>query len=221
MTSAKPVITAFDWVPDFAKGLVRDLRIRWAFEELGVDYEVELFGARSPRPEKYVTRQPFEQVPAFRDDEFEIFETGAILLYLAEKHGKLMPSDPQARWQATSWLFAALNSVEPALMRHAAYVLINPDKDWSERAREVVEPLVRAKLKRVDDALAGKDWLVGEFSMADLMMVSVLNNIVHGGYIADFPALAAYHERGKARPAYQRALAAQMADYTGSPPTSV
>ncbi len=215
-----PVVTAFDWVPDFAKGLVRDLRVRWACEEIGAPYAVEKFGAAAPRPEGYVQWQPFEQVPAFRDGDLELFETGAILLYLAEKHGALLPKNEQARWQAIAWVFAGLNSVEPVFQRYFAYAVFNAGKDWAEGAKEAVLPLLRQKLKRVSDALGDKDWLAGEFSIADIMMVTVLNNLRETDFVAEFPNLAAYHARGMARDAYQRALAAQIDDFTGAPPAA-
>jgi glutathione S-transferase len=217
-TQPAPVVTAFDWVPDFAKGLVRDLRVRWALEELGEPYAVEKFGAANPRPEGYVNWQPFEQVPAFRDGEVEIFETGAILLYIAEKHGALLPRDEQARWLAIAWLFAGLNSVEPSLTRYFAYSVFNAGKDWAEGAKEAVVPLVRQKLKRVGDALGHKDWLAGEFSIADVMMVTVLNSLKGTEFVAEYPTLAAYHARGINRPAYKRALDAQLADFDGPAP---
>jgi glutathione S-transferase len=213
-----PVVTAFDWVPEFARGLVRDLRVRWAFEELGEPYAVEKFGAANPRPDGYVNWQPFEQVPAFREDGVEIFESGAILLYLAEKHGALLPKRDNARWRAISWLFAGLNSVEPSCMRYFAYTVFNPGKEWTEGATEAVVPLLRQKLRRVSDALGDGEWLAGEFSIADIMMVTVLNSLKDTGFVAEFPALAAYHARATSRPAYQRALAAQLADFDGPPP---
>jgi glutathione S-transferase len=217
-TQPVPVVTAFDWVPDFAKGLVRDLRVRWAFEEIGAPYAVEKFGAANPRPEGYVKWQPFEQVPAFRDDDIEIFESGAMLLYLAERHGALLPANEKRRWQAIAWLFAGLNSVEPSCMRYFAYAVFNADKDWAEGAKEAVIPLVRQKLKRVSDALGDDEWLAGEFSIADIMMVTVLNSLKNTDFIAEYPNLAAYHARGTGRPAYQRALAAQLADFDGPTP---
>ncbi|MXO60238.1 glutathione S-transferase family protein [Altererythrobacter salegens] len=219
-TQPAPVVTAFDWVPDFAKGLVRDLRVRWAFEEIGAPYAIEKFGAGQPRPEGYVDWQPFEQVPALRDGELELFETGAILLYLAEKHGALLPKDEQARWQAIAWVFAGLNSVEPSFQRYFAYHVFNAGKDWTEGAKEAVVPLVRQKLKRVSDALGNKDWLAGEFSIADIMMVTVLNGLRDTDFLGEFPSLKAYHARGTARPAYQRALKAQLDDFTGAPPAA-
>ncbi|HEY7806216.1 MAG TPA: glutathione S-transferase family protein [Croceibacterium sp.] len=217
-TQPVPVVTAFDWVPDFAKGLVRDLRVRWAYEELSQPYAVEKFGAATPRPDDYVKWQPFEQVPAFRDGDVEIFESGAILLYIAEKHDALLPKDEARRWRAISWLFAGLNSVEPSCMRYFAYTVFNSGKQWTEGATEAVVPLLKQKLKRVTDALGGGDWLAGEFSIADIMMVTVLNSLKETGFVAEFPTLAAYHQRATARPAYQRALAAQLADFDGPPP---
>ena len=217
-TQPAPVVTAFDWVPDFAKGLVRDLRVRWALEEIGEPYSVEKFGAANPRPEGYVNWQPFEQVPAFRDGDVEIFETGAILLYIAEKRGALLPKDEQRRWQAIAWLFAGLNSVEPSVMRFFAYEVFNAGKDWAAGAKESVLPLLRQKLKRVSDALGDGEWLAGEFSIADILMVTVLNNLKDTGFVAECPNLAAYHARGTARPAYKRALDAQLADFDGPAP---
>ena len=217
-TQTKPVVTAFDWVPDFAKGLVRDLRVRWALEELGEPYAVEKFGAANPRPEGYAQWQPFEQVPAFRDGQVELFETGAILLYLAEKYGALLPREEQARWQAIAWLFAGLNSVEPACTRFFAYHVFNAGKDWARDAEEAVVPLVRQKLKRVSDALGTREWLAAEFSIADIMMVTVLNSLKDTAFVGEYPNLAQYHQRGTARPAYRRALEAQLADFDGPAP---
>jgi glutathione S-transferase len=216
-TATKPVVTAFDWVPEFARGLVRDLRVRWALEEIGRPYETELLNARSSRPEAYLTRQPFDQVPAFTDGDLELFETGAILLYLGEQDDRLLPADGQQRWTAIAWLFASLNSVEPVITRIVGYDIFHKDKPWAAEAREASLGLCRQKLKRVNDALAGKDWLAGEFSVADIAMVTVLNGLRHTDLVAENPPLADYHARGTARPAYKRALEAQYADFTPEP----
>ena len=213
-TASRPVVTAFEWVPDFARGLVRDLRVRWALEEIGAPYDTELLNARLPRPEAYLARQPFDQVPAFRDGGLEIFETGAILLYLGEKDGRLLPAGGQARWTAIAWLFSALNSVEPIVQRITTYDLRNKDEPWAPGAREAALGMCRQKLGRLNDALAGKDWLAGQFSVADIAMVTVLNILRHTDLVAEYPALAEYKARGEARPAYQRALAAQLADFS-------
>jgi glutathione S-transferase len=217
-TPPHPVLTAFDWVPEFARGLVRDLRVRWAFEEIGAPYDTELLNARSARPESYLARQPFDQVPAFRDGDLQIFETGAILLYLGEQDERLLPAEGQARWDAIAWLFSALNSVEPFVTRIAHYDLFHKDKPWMPDAREAQVPLCRQKLKRVADALEGKDWLAGRFSVADIAMVTVLNNLRHTDLVAEHPALAAYKARGEDRAAYKRALSAQYADFTADLP---
>lgn len=212
-----PVVTAFEWVPDFAKGLVRDLRVRWALEEVGASYETELYNAAQPRPDAYLARQPFGQVPAFSADGIELFETGAILLFLGERDERLLPTEPQARWTATAWLFAALNSVEPWITRIVLYDIFLKDHAWMPEARAAALPLCQGKLARVADALEGREWLAGEFSVADIAMVTVLSNLRHTGLVAENPALAAYHARGLSRPAYQRALAAQLADFAAEP----
>jgi len=213
----RPVVTAFEWVPEFARGLVRDLRVRWALEEIGRAYDSELLNARAPRPDDYLARQPFDQVPAFRDGELDIFETGAILLYLGEHDERLLPAGGQDRWTAISWLFSALNSVEPVIVRIVSYDIFHKDKPWAPDAREASLGLCRQKLKRVDDALAGKDWLAGRFSIADIVMITVLNGLRHTDLVAEYPALAAYKARGEGRPAYKRALEAQFADFVEEP----
>ena len=216
--SELPCLTAFDWVPDFAKGLVRDLRVRWAFEEIGRPYDTRLLGAMNPRPDDYLDWQPFDQVPAFADGELKFFETGAILLYLGEQDERLLPRDPQARWTAISWLFAGLNSVEPQIGRLLTYDIFHADKDWAKDARPSAAEMVERKLMRVTNALGGKDWLAGQFSIADIMMVTVLNGLRHTEMVAGFPTLAAYVERGHERPAYKRALDAQLGDFADAPP---
>jgi glutathione S-transferase len=213
-TAPRPLVTAFDWVPDFARGLVRDLRVRWALEEIGRPYDTELLNARAARPEGYLARQPFDQVPAFRDGDLNLFETGAILLYLGEQDERLLPAHGQARWDAIAWLFSALNSVEPVIQRIVAYDIFNKGKDWAPQARDSAESLCKQKLKRVNDALAGKDWLAGPFSVADIAMVTVLNNLRHTDLVAECAELAAYKARGEERPAYKRALDAKYADFT-------
>lgn len=217
MSQTLPTITVFDWVPEIVRGLVRDLRVRWAFEELGQPYAVEKVQARGPKPEGYVMRQPFEQVPALADGDLHLFESGAMLLYLAEKHGGLLPADPQAAWTAKGWLFAAFNSVEPVATRLFSYAVFMADQPWSADARAPAEALAKQRLKRLSDALEGKDWLAGEFSIADIAMVTVLENLRPTGLVEQEPAVAAYVARAKARPAYAKAFADQLADYDGQP----
>ncbi len=213
-TAPRPVVTAFDWVPEFARGLVRDLRVRWALEEIGLPYDTELLNAREARPPEYLTRQPFDQVPAFRDGGLDLWETGAILLYLGEKDSRLLPPDGQAHWDAVAWLFSALNSVEPIIQRIVSYDVFYKDQPWAPGAREAIDGLCRKRLERLAAALDGKDWLAGPFSVADIAMVTVLNILRHTDLVAEYPALAAYKARGEARPAYKRALDAQYADFT-------
>lgn len=216
-TASRPIVTAFEWVPEFARGLVRDLRVRWALEEIGREYDTELLNARAPRPDAYLSRQPFDQVPAYSDGDLQIFETGAILLYLGESDERLLPTATQDRWNAIAWLFSALNSVEPAVQRLTVYDWRHKDEPWMPGAREVSLTMCRQKLERVNDALAGKDWLAGQFSIADIAMVTVLNILRHTDLVADYPALAAYKDRGEARPACKRALDAQFADFIPEP----
>ena len=221
MMAAKPlpVVSAFGWVPDFARGRVRDLRVRWALEEADQRYDTVLLDATHPRGADYVAWQPFDQVPAYRDGEVEMFESGAILLRIAEDHPGLLPTDPQARWQAISWLFGALNSVEPSLMQLVTVTLFHKDKPWSAEAATALRPFAQQRLKRLCDALGDKDWLAGEFSIADIALIVALKS-ADDGLIADQPRLTAYRARAEARPAYVRALDAQLADFSDSPPQS-
>jgi glutathione S-transferase len=215
--TALPVVTAFEWVPPFARGLVRDLRVRWALEEIGRAYATELFGPSNPMPDDYTDRQPFAQVPAFEDNGLRIFETGAILLYLAERDERLLPAAGQDRWTAIAWTFAALNSVDPAIGRLASYDLFHADADWMPEARASAETMVQRKLQRLTQALDGRDWLAGVFSIADIQMVATLDSLRHTDLLAQFPVVAAYAARGRNRPAYQAALAAQLADFSEDP----
>lgn len=215
MSANLPTLTVFDWVPEIVRGLVRDLRVRWVFEELGQPYTVEKVQARGPKPEGYAARQPFEQVPALTDGDLQLFESGAMLLYLAEKHHGLLPADPQGAWTAKSWLFSAFNSVEPVCTRMFGYAVFFADQPWAAGAREPAEGLAKQRLKRLADALEDKDWLAGEFSIADIAMVTVLENLRPTGLVEQEPVVADYVARAKARPAYIKAYADQLADYDG------
>lgn len=209
-------ITAFRWVPDFAAGLVRDLRVRWALEEAGLDYRVRLLG--QPRPPEYVREQPFEQVPTFRDGTVRIFESGAIVQYIGEQDERLLPRDPQGRFRAIQWSFAALNSVEPALQQLVLVDIFHADQEWAKLRRPSAEEFARLKLKRVSDWLGDKEWLEDRFTIGDLLMVTVIRNIRHTNLVAEFANLKAYQERGEARPAFQRALADQLAVFAQNQP---
>jgi glutathione S-transferase len=212
-TDPVPTITGFSNVPAFAKGMVRDLRIRWALEEAGRPYRMDLLDAMAQRPEGYRAWQPFGQVPAFDDGQVRMFETGAILLYLAEREERLLPADPQTRWQAVSWLIAALNSVEPALTQVVILDFFQRGKDWAAGAREGAAAFATMRLKDLSQALGEREWLAGPFSIADIMMVTVLRSVNHTDLLQQFPNLVAYRQRGEARPAFVKALADQMADF--------
>lgn len=209
-------ITAFRWVPDFAQGVVRDLRARWALEEAGLDYRVRLLDQQ--RAPEYLKEQPFDQVPCFSDGEVRIFETGAIIQYVGEKSEALLPRDPQGRFRAIQWTYSALNSVEPALMNLLLIDLFFTDEEWAKLRRPGAEQFVRQKLKRVSDWLGDKEWLEDRFTIGDLMMVTVLRFLRHTELVAEFPNLAAYLKRGEARPAFQRALSDQLAVYAANHP---
>jgi glutathione S-transferase len=210
-------ITAFKWVPDFAQGLVRDLRVRWALEEAGLDYRVRLLG--SPRPADYIKEQPFDQVPWFSDDQVRIFESGAIVQYIGENSEALLPRETQARYRAIQWTYAALNSVEPAIQNVFAVTVFHADKEWAKLRRPGAEEFARLKLKRVSDWLGEKQWLEGDrFTIGDLILVTVLRNLNHTRMVAEFPNLAAYQKRGESRPAFQRALSDQLAAYAANQP---
>lgn len=210
-----PTITTFGWVPEFARGFVRDLRPRWAFEEVGQPYEVELIAdAKTPEHRR---RQPFGQVPTYRDDEVSIFESGAIVLRIAERSGRLIPSDPAARMRALQWVTAALNSVEPFVMALAVNDVFEADCAWSgDRHAKVVEDL-EGRLTDLQAALGAGPWLDGEdFTVGDLMMVSVLGGLRGTGVLDGFPALADYVARGEDRPAHRKAMDDHMATFAGA-----
>jgi glutathione S-transferase len=210
-------ITAFRQVPDFAQGLVRDLRVRWALEEAGLDYRVRLLG--TPRPADYIQEQPFDQVPCFRDEQVRIFESGAIVQYIGEKSEVLLPRETQARYRAIQWTYAALNSVEPAILNVFAVTVFHANQEWAKLRRAGAEEFARLKLKRVSDWLGEKPWLEGDgFTIGDLMLVTVLRNLNHTGMVAEFPNLAAYQSRGESRPAFQRALSDQLAVFAAHQP---
>jgi glutathione S-transferase len=214
-------ITAFRWVPEFAQGLVRDLRIRWALEEAGLDYRVRLLDVQS-RPSDYVKEQPFEQVPFFSDGVVRIFESGAILIYIGEKDEALLPRDPQGRYGAIQWVFAALNSVEPAVQHRVLIDTFYADQQWAKLRKPSADEFARLKLKRVADRLGDKQWLEGNrFTIGDLMMVTVLRLADRGGLLSDTASLAEYVKRGEARPAFQRALEDQLAAYREHQPEGV
>ena len=216
--NAAAEITAFRWVPGFAAGLVRDLRIRWALEEIGTPYRVRLLDAMNPRPADYFQEQPFGQVPAFRDGDVHLFESGAILIHLGLSDERLLPSDANGRGRAIAWLIAALNSVEPMIFELANIDIFHRGQDWTKERRPQVVDRIRERLRLLADALGEKDWFEGRFTVGDLMMVSVLRNLRHTELVAGEPRLAALVARGEARPAFQRALADQLSVFAEHQP---
>jgi glutathione S-transferase len=209
-------ITAFRWVPEFAQGLVRDLRARWALEEAGLDYRVRLLDQQ--RPPEYLLEQPFDQVPCFSDSEVKIFETGAIVQYIGEQTEVLLPRDAQGRYRAIQWTYAALNSVEPSLLQLLLIDVFYKGEEWATLRRAGAEDAARLKLRRVSEWLGDAEWLEGRFTIGDLVMVTVFRFLRHTGLVAEFPNLAAYVKRGEARPPFQRALSDQLAVFTANQP---
>jgi glutathione S-transferase len=215
----KPTITAYDWVPPFAQGQVRDLRVRWALEEVGQPYDVLYLSQGEQKEPPHRARQPFGQVPTYEDGDVLLFESGAIVLHIAQQSGGLLPVDPAARARAQEWMFAALNSVEPAIMDLSFVTIFEADKPWSEMRRPAVEERIHGRLKDLSARLGDRQWLDGDtFTAGDLLMVSVLRILIGAGFVETYDNLTAYVTRGIARPAFHKALAAQMAGFTGDAP---
>jgi len=204
-------ITAFERSPDGGKGLARDTRVRWALEEAGQAYEVRLVSFRALKEPAHLALHPFGKIPTYEEGELALFESGAIVLHIAEQHAGLLPRDANARARAISWLFAALSTVEPPILEFANAKLLESDKPWSQDRMPLVVDRVRDRLKQLAAHLGAADWLDAAFSAGDLMMVSVLLRLRPSGILDEFPTLAAYVARGEARPAYARAFAAQLA----------
>ena len=208
-------ITAFERSPDGGRGLARDTRVRWALEEAGQPYEVRLVSFSEMKEPAHLALHPFGQIPTFEEGDLALFETGSIVLRIAERHPGLLPQDGDARARAITWMFAALNTVEPPILELANARLLEDDKPWANERAPLVEGRVRDRLGQLSDRLDDAEWLDGAFSAGDLMMVSVLLRLKMSGMLNDFPNLAAYVARGEARPAYERAFAAQLAVNTG------
>ena len=208
-------VSAFRWVPPFARGLVRDLRVRWALEEAGLPYEVRLIGPPDQGSDEYRRLQPFGQVPAYEEEgpdgaRLELFESGAIVLHIAERSAALLPADPTERTRAIAWMFAALNSIEPHVQNLAAIDLFYADQEWAKLRRPGAVEMVEKRLADLEARLGDSEWLEGSFTAGDLLMVTVLRILRHTDLLAARPRLDAYRERGEARPAFRRALDAQM-----------
>src|SRR4051794_34732277 len=214
-------ITAFERSPDGGKGLARDTRVRWALEEVGQPYQVRLVSFRAMKEPAHLALHPFGQIPTYQEGNLALFETGSIVFHIAQRHiskhgAGLLPDDADARTRAITWMFAALNTVEPPILELTTAKLLEGDKPWSKERLPLVEDRVRDRLKPLSARLGGADWLDGGFSAGDLLMVSVLLRSKSSGILDEFPNLAAYLARGEARPAYERAFDDQLAVYRAS-----
>jgi glutathione S-transferase len=206
-----PTITAFEASPDRGRGLARDMRVRWALEEVGQPYDVRLVSFQQMKEPPHLAIQPFGQIPTYEDGGLAIFETGAIILHIAQRHDGLLPKDPDARARAVSWMFAALNTMEPPVVEREAAMLMERDKPWYETRDAMLADRVRNRLGQLSRRLGDAAWLDGDFSAGDLMMVEVLRRPAAAQLVPEYPNLAAYVARGEARPAHRRAFAAQLA----------
>jgi glutathione S-transferase len=209
-------ITGYNWVPDFAKGHVRDIRVRWALEEAGLPYTVRLIDHVEKTTPAYRAWQPFSQVPAYRDDDIELFETGAIVLHIGERSEKLLPKDPAGRARAVMWTIAALNSIEPFLMGLADIDIFNPGAAWAKERRPEAEAKVKKRLADLAERLKGREWLEDRFTAGDLTMAAVLRGLDHTSLVKGDPVLGPYLERCLSRPAFRKALKEQLASFDDS-----
>ena len=207
----KPTLTAFERSPDRGRGLGRDMPVRWTLEELGLAYDVRLVTFAQLKEPAHRARNPFGQIPTFEQDGLALFESGAIVLHLAQAHPGLLPADPDARARAVAWMFAAVSTVEPPIMELSMLKVLDRDKPWYEQRLPVVEASVRQRLGDLSRRLGDADWLDGAFSAGDLLMANVLRRLEASGLLDEFPNVAAYVARREARPAFQRAFAAQRA----------
>jgi len=204
-------ITAFDRSPDGGRGLARDTRVRWALEEVGQPYEVRLVPFSALKEPAHLALHPFGQIPTYEEGDLVLFETGSIVFHLASRHPGLLPDGANARARAISWMFAALNTVEPPILELVTAKILERDKPWAEERLPLVEERVRVRLAQLSARLGSAEWLDGAFSAGDLLMVSVLLRSRPSGILGGYPNLVAYVARGEARPAYARAFAAQLA----------
>jgi len=211
-------ITAFEQSPDGGMGLARDTRVRWALEEVGQPYEVRPVSFRAMKEPAYLALHPFGQIPTYEERGLVLFETGAIVFHIAQRHAGLLPEDVNARARAITWIFAALNTVEPPILELVIAKFLEGDKPWAKDRLPLVQDRIRSRLHQLSARLGDADWLDGGFSAGDLMMVSVLLRVKPSGILNEFPNLSGYVARGEARPAYRRAFDAQAAFNAGKPP---
>jgi glutathione S-transferase len=211
-----PTITAFEASPDRGRGQARDMRVRWALEEVGQPYDVRLVSFAQMKAPAHLALHPFGQIPTYEEGDLALFESGAIILHIAERHAGLLPSDANARARAIGWMFAALSTVEPPIVERGNAFLLERDKPWHGARRPLLDDRVRYRLDQLSRRLGEADWLDGPFSAGDLLMVTVLRRLDGSGLVEEHPNLAAYIARGEARPAYHRAFAAQLAVFTAA-----
>ena len=204
-------ITAFERSPDGGKGLARDMRVRWALEEVGQPYDVRLLSFKAMREPAHLALQPFGQIPTYEEGDLVLFESGAIIFHIAERHAGLLPQDADARARAIMWMFAALSTMEPPIVEHFVTGFLERDKSWHGERLQIVDERIRKRLGELSSRLGKAEWLDGAFSAGDLLMISVLQRIKSSGILDEYANLAAYVARGEARPAYKRAFADQLA----------
>jgi len=214
-----PTITAFERSPDRGRGLARDMRVRWALEEVGQPYEVRLQSFTALKEPAHRALNPFGQIPTYEEGDLALFESGSIVFHIAERHAGLLPDDANARARAITWMFAALNTVEPPIFDRDLVKILERDEPWYEQRLRVLEDSIRKRLGDLSGHLGDADWLDGAFSAGDLLMVTVLRRLQGSGILDEYPNLSAYVARGEARPAFKRAFDAQLAVFTGKPPT--
>jgi glutathione S-transferase len=211
-------ITAFESSPDQGQGLARDMQVRWALEEAGQRYEVRLVSFKAMKEPEHLARHPFGQIPTYEEGGLVLFESGAIIFHIAERHSGLLPDEARARARAIAWMFSALNTVEPPIVALEVARLLEAGKSWSDERLPMVRDRVRDRLGPLSTRLGDGEWLDGRFSAGDLLMVSALRRLDGEGIVEEYPNLTAYVARGEARPAYKRAFAAQLAVFTGGAP---
>jgi glutathione S-transferase len=213
-----PTITAFERSPDRGRGLARDMRVRWALEEVGQPYAVRLVSFAEMKQPAHLALNPFGQIPTYEDGDLALFETGAIVFHIAQRHAGLLADDADARARAIAWMFAALNTLEPPILERSFAFLLERDKPWYDARRPMLDERVRVRLGELSRRLGDADWLDGAFSAGDLLMVTVLRRLEGSGLLEEHPNLGAYIARGEARPAYRRAFAAQLAVFAAATP---
>jgi glutathione S-transferase len=209
-----PTITAFEASPDQGQGLARDMRVHWALEEVGQAYDVRLVSFRDMKAPAHRARHPFGQIPTYEEGDLVLFETGAIIFHIGERHRGLLPAEANARARAITWMFAALNTVEPPIVELEQSEYVEGDKPWYPERVPMMQDRVRVRLTDLSRRLGDAEWLDAAFSAGDLMMVMVLRRLEGSGLLEEYPNLAAYVARGVARPAYKRAFEAQRAVFT-------